>query len=252
MFKLRPRGQGPSGPSQPPTIETVRRRARHRLIGATVLVVAGIVGFSLLFDAQPRPVQVDVAIEIPSRTEAQPLALPSASATEVAAAAPDEARVPAPADAAEPATAPVAQAVNPSPAAASTPAPDQPATPAPAPEPVLTPAPSKSPVKPAAPATPAAPASTVSPAAPPSAPPPAATTGARLVVQVGAYADTRRAQEVRNRLERSGLRTYAQVAQTAEGPRTRVRIGPFDTRAEAERAAERVKALDLPAVILTL
>lgn len=81
---------------------------------------------------------------------------------------------------------------------------------------------------------------------------PAATTGARLVVQVGAYADTRRAQEVRNRLERAGLRTYAQVAQTADGPRTRVRIGPFDSRAEAERAAERVKALDLPAVILTL
>lgn len=244
MFKLRPRGQGPSGPSQPPTIETVRRRARQRLIGATVLVVAGIVGFSLLFDAQPRPVQVDVAIDIPSRTQAPPLALPvPAEAGESAPA--EEARLAAPADAAEPAPAVVVQAV---------PAPPAPPPPAPAPAPA--PSPSKSAVTPAAPPVPSAPPTSTPPTSAPAPAPAAAaasaSTGARLVVQVGAYADARRAQEVRNRLERAGLRTYAQVAQTAEGPRTRVRLGPFDSRAEAERAAERVKALDLPAVILTL
>jgi len=59
-------------------------------------------------------------------------------------------------------------------------------------------------------------------------------------------------REVRQRLERAGLVTYTHVAQTPDGPRTRVRLGPFASRAEAERAAERVRQLGLPAAILTL
>jgi DedD protein len=74
----------------------------------------------------------------------------------------------------------------------------------------------------------------------------------RVVVQVGAFAEQARAQEVRNRLERAGLKTYTQVAQTAEGPRIRVRLGPFDSRTEAEQAADKVRQLGLPASILTL
>jgi len=50
----------------------------------------------------------------------------------------------------------------------------------------------------------------------------------------------------------AGLKTYVNVAQTSDGKRTRVRVGPFDSRAEAEKAAARVKALGLPAAILTL
>jgi DedD protein len=72
------------------------------------------------------------------------------------------------------------------------------------------------------------------------------------VVQVGAFEDPARVREVRQRLERAGLVTYTQVAQTSDGPRTRVRLGPFDSRAEAERAAERVRQLGLPASILVL
>ena len=49
------------------SIEVMRRRARHRLIGAVVLVLAGVIGFPLLFDTQPRPVAVDIPIEIPDR-----------------------------------------------------------------------------------------------------------------------------------------------------------------------------------------
>jgi len=74
----------------------------------------------------------------------------------------------------------------------------------------------------------------------------------RLVVQVGAFAEQARAQEVRQRLERAGLRTYTQVANTPDGSRIRVRLGPFGTRAEAERAAEQVRQMGLPATILTL
>ena len=74
----------------------------------------------------------------------------------------------------------------------------------------------------------------------------------RIVVQVGAYAERARAQEVRLKLERAGLKTYTHVANTPEGERIRVRIGPYENRAEAEKAAAKVKGLGLPTAILTL
>jgi DedD protein len=74
----------------------------------------------------------------------------------------------------------------------------------------------------------------------------------RVVVQVGAFAEASGARTVRLKLEAAGLKTYTHVAETSEGKRIRVRLGPFDSRAEAEKAAARVKALGLPAAILTL
>ena len=251
MFKLRSGGSGANAPAPPPTIETLRRRARQRLIGAGILVLAGVIGLPLLFDTQPRPVPVDIAIEIPDRQPAQPLPVQPptpAPATEAAPAAPlaapvaPVAPVPAPAPAATapalttpPATAPTAPVAAPAPAPA---APTAPAT--------------------ARPATPPAPTEASraqailegrTPAAAPTATP---ATPQRLVVQVGAFESAERVREVRQRLERAGLVTYTHVAQTPDGPRTRVRLGPFASRAEAERAAERVRQLGLPAAILTL
>ena len=72
------------------------------------------------------------------------------------------------------------------------------------------------------------------------------------MVQVGAFAEAARAQEVRQKLERAGLKTYTNVAETKDGKRIRVRVGPFATKAEAEKAAEKIKKLNLPAVLLTL
>ncbi len=74
----------------------------------------------------------------------------------------------------------------------------------------------------------------------------------RYIVQVGAFADVAKAREVRLKVERTGLKTYTHVAKTPEGTRTRVRVGPFANRAEADKAAEKIKKLDLPAAILTL
>ena len=54
------------------------------------------------------------------------------------------------------------------------------------------------------------------------------------------------------KIERAGLTTYTQVVETPEGKRTRVRVGPFTNRAEADNAAAKIRALDLPAAILTL
>lgn len=236
MSSSRSGSQGsPSSP--PPTIEAVRRRARHRLIGASVLVGAGVIGFPLLFDSQPRPIAVDIPIEIPARNSA-PRVVP-----------------PAPAPAVTPAPAPTLAAPSPAPApAVAAPAPAPAPAPATAPAPVPAPVPAPAPTAPQREAADAARAQAIlqGQSAPAASAGTLTAAAERVVVQVGAFADESRAREARQKLERAGLKTYVHVAQTPEGRRLRVRVGPFESRAEAEKAASRVKALGLPAAILTL
>lgn len=262
------------------TVETLRRRARHRLLGAGVLVLLGVVGFPLLFDTQPRPVAVDIPIEIPDRHRAPPLALPregeGSESTRVArgpasggviteradgsevreeprpapAPPPAPAAPPPPAPAPAPVPAPPPPAPAPAPAPAPTPAPPPPAPPAPAPAPTPAPAP-----RPASRDDGDRARALLEGRAAPPAPAPAAASAeaaGRFIVQVGAFADEAKARETRQKLERAGLKTYTQVAKTADGDRTRVRVGPFSSRAEADRAAERIKGLALPAAVLSL
>ena len=228
------------------SIEALRRRARHRLIGAVVLVLAAVVGFPLLFDTQPRPVAVDLPIEIPDRNQVHPLpplpqspvasgrvtapaATPAASAPAVAEAKPEP--TPAPP---EPAEEKVAQAEP-----EKKPEPKPEAKPEPKPEPKAEPKPEPK-VAEAAKARALLEGKTVEAA------------GARYVVQVGAFAEKDKALQAQRKLERAGLKNYTNVANTREGKRIRVRAGPFGSRAEADKAAEKIKGLDLPAAILTL
>ena len=101
FFKFRKGGDEHANQAvQPESVESMRRRALHRLIGAVVLVVAGVIGFPMLFDNQPRPIAVDIPIEIPDKTKSRPIVLPAAPpAVETAPA-------PAPAVAAAPAPSP--------------------------------------------------------------------------------------------------------------------------------------------------
>jgi DedD protein len=80
----------------------------------------------------------------------------------------------------------------------------------------------------------------------------AAAAGVRYVVQVGAFAEKEKARQAQQKLDRAGLKNYTNVAETRDGKRIRVRAGPFASRAEADKAAEKIKGLDLPAAILTL
>ena len=232
LFKLRKKkvDEPVAAASPAESIEVMRRRARHRLIGAVVLVLAGVIGFPLLFDTQPRPVAVDIPIEIPDRNKVKPLAppqLPQASA-KVA-----QAPVPAPAPAA-----PVVTESKPEPVAA--PAPVAKAEP-PAPvEPKVESKPEPKAAE-AAKAKALQDAKSVDAAA-----------GGRYVVQVGAFAEKDKARQAQQKLERAGLRNYTNVAETKNGTRIRVRAGPFASRAEADKAAQKIKGLDLPAAVLTL
>ena len=69
------------------SVEAMRKRATLRLIGAAVLVLAGVIGFPLLFDSQPRPIPVNVAIEIPDKAKVKPLPAPAVSAPPMSAMA---------------------------------------------------------------------------------------------------------------------------------------------------------------------
>lgn len=241
FFKFRKTGADADAlAAQPESIEALRKRAKQRLIGASILVLVGVIGFPLVFDTQPRPIPVDIPIEIPDRGKAAGAtnsAVGSVSVAAVAASAP-------PATAPTPAPGPAFVAPVPEPAAASTAS----AAPAPAPAPTAKPA-----AEAAAPAARAASAADGDRAkALLEGKPASAATEGRFVVQVGAFAEVARAREARQTLEKAGLKTYTQVAETKEGKRIRVRVGPFESRAEADKAAAKVKGLDLPATVLSL
>ena len=275
----------------------VRARARTRLMGATVLLLVGVIGFPLLFETQPRPIPVDLPIEIPARNapgvvdasshasaraskpalvaslptpesvsyDAHPsapmaavvaasepppkrsafaslaAALTSssapASAASTAAAAPSQAASVAPAR-------PASKPVKPAPASTAVPVATNPKTTPPAyvPGPVL---------PPPAQATRPSPAAILADTAPAKASDVAAGAG-RFVVQVGAFLEDAKVREARAKVEKLGMKTYTQPVDTPTGKRVRVRVGPYATKAEADKNAARLKADGLQAVVLAL
>lgn len=66
-------------------------------------------------------------------------------------------------------------------------------------------------------------------------------------VSVGLFAVAANAERVRRQLEAAGLPVLSDPIESARGPLTRVRVGPFDSRDQAQAAADRVRALGLDA-----
>lgn len=259
-FKLKK----PAAPEAADSVRLARTRARQRLIGTAVLVVAGIVGFPLLFETEPRPISVDLPIEIPRKEGVAALTLPPAAPPSAVA---ESGAHPAPKigtsgqSVITETAADAGREVNPAPASA----PADATAAAPTSRKVATAdqtPKSRAGASPQAGAAKAADAASADAAraksllegrAVASSETPPATPGApRFVVQVGAFTDPAAVRTTRAKVEHLGLPTYTQVAETTSGARTRVRVGPFATRAEAERAAARIKAADLPTVILVL
>ncbi|WP_088280587.1 SPOR domain-containing protein [Ideonella sp. A 288] len=236
----------PAASSAPDAVVVARTRARRRLIGASVLLAIGIVGFPLLFETQPRPIPVDIPIEIPRKDHAPALTLPPARpapSVVVAPAEPTDDPATA-ASAAAPTQAPAAQVAEAPRTAASTPpvpAPRAASAAAVAPRPASVPKAGEGQRAQALLEGKAEAATKASDAA-----------GMRMVVQVGAYTDADKLREARLKVEKLGMKTYTQVVEADGGRRTRVRVGPFPSRDEAEKAASRLKAAGLPAAILAL
>jgi DedD protein len=266
--------------------DSLRARARRRLIGAVALVLLGVIVFPLVFDSKPRPVPSTIALDIPSQSKAPGLSLPAsapmlAAASAVAVPSGERAAVtqpastpavaprPVPSAAAAPNSMPVAPAAQAAPAAEvppkptlTTEAPQPVAKPAPAPKPQPAPQQSKelSSARQALAALEGKSPDQISLAQAEaalahkkqSAQQDAAPSNARFVVQAGAFADAHAAQTVRNKIEKAGFKTYTQVVDTPQGKRVRVRVGPFASREDAERALHKLQGLGLGGAVLTL
>lgn len=276
-------------------VREVRIKARRRLIGVTLLLVAGIIGFPLLFETQPRPIPVDIPIDIPSRDGAAPLhvASPDASSSRVAVVAPPPVE-PTGSDAgADEVIEPTVSAS--SPAAAQAPEVKKPQARKPEPKPAE-PAHDSKPdsrsvdkpsdarkdagkaassdsvrskdgkaaeakaadAKSGKSAVTSKPADAKPVAKPAEAKPTEAKAAdsksdeGRFVVQIGAFAEANSARDARGKVELLGLSTYTQVIESSTGRRIRVRVGPFTTKAEADKAAAKIKAAGLQAAVLKL
>ncbi len=257
-------------------VQSARTRARRRLVGALVLLVIGVVGFPLLFETQPRPLPVDTPILVPEATPVRAGAAPAgtvrplptlppdagvesavapvevggavaaSAALQVSAAQP----TPVPAPRSEAASVP---ATKPSPPPKSTSAPSPTHTPTPTPTPAPTPTPPPTPTPAAKPASPHSPVAVVTPSKAAAEPAPATSPAAgRFVVQVGAYNEIERLKAARAKLDKLGYKSYTQDVDTPTGKRTRVRVGPYNSKQEADAVAVKLKAAGMQTAILSL
>ncbi|MFM7227515.1 MAG: SPOR domain-containing protein [Betaproteobacteria bacterium] len=218
-----------------------KKRARRRLIGATALVLAAVIGLPMIFDSEPRPISQDITIQIPPRDKAPPM---SASPMPLP---------PGPVAPVEPPGANSATSTNAATVAANT----------------------KPDTKPDTKQADSTTAATESDAAAkdkaatiavgekqrvdslvdkPGATPSEATKSAdkdksRYIVQVAAVSSKAKVDDLLQKLKRGGIEGYWQKVNTKEGERFRVRVGPFASRDEAEKMAKRIDKLGLPGTI---
>lgn len=220
-----------------PTV-ALRIRARRRLIGAAALLLAVAVALPMLLDKEPRPVPDAIPIDIPSdKTPFSPrLALPPPDAAS-APAAPLPDAAPAEDNRREPAV-----------KAERTETPDRPADKGSA----------KTSAKPSGASTAKAAeraaeekrardllegkAKVANAAAP-------ATSG-KYLLQAAALGSESAARELAERLKKQGFASFTERADTKDGVRFRVRLGPYATRDEAERARARLRAMGISASVV--
>jgi DedD protein len=254
------------------SVEVIRKRARHRLMGSVVLVLGAVVGLPLLFDSQPRPVAIDTPIVIPDRNQTSPLNATVASAkTGVSkeGLAQDQVNTAGQAGAAKSAltnsagldpneeVVPKESKAEVKPEVKLEPKPELKVEAKPEPKSENKPEPKAEPkieskndskveAKPDAKEAAKAKALLDGKEAP------KAGDAVRSVVQVGAYADLAKAKEARAKLESAGFKTYTQEIDTKDGKRIRVRVGPFATKEEADKTAEKIRKLNLQTSVLKL
>lgn len=199
----------------------LKKRARRRLVGAVVLVTAVAVVLPMILDSEPKPATQSINIQIPSPEagvlSAKPAPLKPAEKPAMAAA-----------PVAEPPKAEVAPEPKPEikPEAATITKPEPKAEP----KPQSVPAPDK-------------PASKAKGAA-------KSKSAGGFVIQVAALSDAAKARELQAKIAGGGLKVYTEIVQTAKGPVTRVRVGPYASREAAEKARPSLQRLQLDGKVI--
>lgn len=212
----------------------LKKRARRRLVGAAALALFAVIVLPMVMDREPRPLSQDIQVRIPSQDSTSLVAkvLPGKpAATPMPAPEPKPAAEPKPEvqARAEPATAVAAAA----PAVVKPAAPTAAASAKPAAKPVEKPAtPEKKPATGEKAATKA-----VADAKP------ASDASGQWVVQLGAYKEAGNIKLLLSKLKGIGVPAYTEKFDAPQGPRTRVRAGPFASQEAAEKVRSRIKII---------
>lgn len=236
----------------PDTAEQLRRRANRRLLGASVLLLIAIIAVPMFLEREPPPLPDNVDVRIPpvegTKFEPKfPTSGDSKKAIEKAAEIPAITE-PTGAQAAVAAVAPTAPAVAP------VVTPPTPAKVAAVPEKAaaVVPAPVKAaPDKPAAAETPKAAAKApekpaVKPAAEVERKP------GQLVVQVIAVRDPAVARQMFDKAKSLKFPVYTEKVDVSNGVVTRVRVGPYANKQQAEAARGKLAQAGFEAKVITL
>jgi len=223
----------------PDNAEQLRRRANRRLLGASILLLIAIIAVPMFLEREPPPLPDNVDVRIPpvEGTKFDPKFPPAADAKKAAAEKPAEiAAITEPTGAQA-----TVGAIAPTPA---------PATPKPA-APVVAAKPAA--VAPVAPpkAAEKAPAKPAEPAAPKDSTPADRKPG-QLVVQVIAVRDAAVAKQTYDKAKSLKFPVYTEKIDVANGIVIRVRVGPFNTKQQAESARAKLAQAGLEAKVLTL
>jgi DedD protein len=223
-----------AGPD-PAQLEALRLRARHRLVGASVLVLIAVLLLPRVFDGTPRAINSPSRAVTTAAAAAAAASVPSAVASPVLPPLASVASAPSrPVVIAGAASAPVLSVV-PAPAAASGGArrPD--------------PSRAQALLEGRAPAA-VAPAASRHAVTPPSTS--NSTASGRYFVQVGAFGNDHAAHDMKGRMERLGMKASEQEVNTASGRRIRVRLGPYGSRDEASAVLAKVRASGVDAALM--
>ena len=205
----------------------LKKRARRRLVGAAALALFAVIVLPMVMDREPRPLTQDIQVRIPSQDS-------TGLAARVIPGKPVATPMPAPEPKAVAEAPVVAEKPNPEPVAAKPVAP-------PAAAPAVVP-PQKPAEKPAAPEKKAA--VTDKPAPKPVAETkPVDEASGQWVVQLGAYKEAGNVKLLLAKLKGVNVPAYTEKFDSPQGPRTRVRAGPFATQEAAEKARARIKII---------
>lgn len=243
----------------------LRKRARRRLVGAIVLVLVATTVLWNVLDALPeqemKPEQVEISGLPASAPTQAPVAPPPVAAsapqeTDILATLPPEDSVLAPPPAAEasrpqvvaPVVAPAAQA------AVAPPVEPKPVVPKPVePKPTEPKPTDKKPEPVVAQKKPAPDPAAILEGREAEAPRAAASsaTAEKYQVQLAALSDADKISALKQRLSAVGVAARFSKVQTSKGEVTRVRVGPFGSRAEADAALRKLERAGVSGIIVT-
>ena len=73
---------------------------------------------------------------------------------------------------------------------------------------------------------------------------------ANFFVQIGVFSDTDNVKQMQSKLTDKGLKSRADLIDTTKGKKTRLRVGAFSSKNDAEAALEKIKSLGLTGMVV--